>query len=369
MNILKTIRRFVPAACLAAMMIIPGAGVAAADGPYLPPSEPDTQRLIENRHDFIVEVFEPSAQEAARILDALRELDTAQSTYQKAVDLTLHRLSLALSLVADDQKLTTAERGRRVKSFERQYHGILARAPLSLENTVKIAEATLSSERVSTGRGAIMKIFQTQIRASGEPFDMKRIDALAFGPVVPGKTPKIDLPGRDGPGPIDAEPLVVTAPRPPPQLKTQDAPPPPTATPPVDEQPASKPTPKPAPPAPAQQGPRRGQVSPVAPPMDTWATRIEETITTYEFSANQEERARSVLNHCTGLAYAHRNKMKDEYESANAMADGDEKNSRLKDLNGPLDRIYLQLTSRVESIASVEQKNRAAQKAVNESGE
>ncbi len=338
-----------------------------ATSPYLPASEQDVGKLLSDRSKFVQDIYQPPAPEAAKIVEALRELDTTQVRYQRETALTLQRLQLALSMCANDPKKTALERSVLTKKFEEQYHRMLAKAPLSLRNVVRIAETTLSTELVNSGRSRLEKTFAETLQISGQSLDIERIDAIAFGPVVPYEQPEIKLPARPVPSPPPPPP---TTPSPPRVEAKQTAP---AAQPPTRQQTAPLPRPQqiqPAPPpppppslaAPTAQVPP-GQPLPAAPPAAEWAGYFEKAATRFEFTPDQKQQAEEIANQCTARAAKLRDTIGPALRDAEKLADGAEKNKKLRDVNAPLDRMYDQMVRRIDSIASLEQRNRAAARA------
>lgn len=350
----------------------PGSAGVAGARKFLPASEPDAQKLVADRHRFVEQVYDPAPETSARILDALKELADAQRDYRAKVNLTLERLRLVIDIIANDENLTDDQRAARHQKFQGQYYRILARAPLSLRNVVRLAEVTLPSDAVSAGRARMQSVFATEIKAMSMPFDVENIDGIAFGPIQPGDKPEIQLPSRQvaekppaapstpaqTPTPESAQSSAaaprrtpVDVPTPPKAdlrkeradalAKAPSAPPPPVAPPRTDAAPAGKPA------APA-------------PPISEWRSRTLQLAEKFDFSEGQKVSAESILEQCTKQAEAYRSENESAYQGASALPAGEEKTKRLADLDAPINSLYDQMVQRISALASLEQRNRAA---------
>jgi len=66
--------------------------------------------------------------------------------------------------------------------------------------------------------------------------------------------------------------------------------------------------------------------------------------------------AKRVVESCLSRAGSHREKKGAEYKTAAGLADAAEKQKSLDELNKPLDKLYHELTRRVDSLVTLEQK-------------
>lgn len=322
---------------------------SAGSGPYLSSDEFDVQKLLTDRNKFVLDMYQPGGAEAAKVLEALRELVPAQAQYQREASLTFARLQLAMTITYHDTNASQDQRSARWKKFHRQYYHILAKAPLSLRNTIRVAEATLSSEQASSGRARMAEKLAPQIKASGEAFDIENIDGIVMGEITPGPPPAIQLPERPVP-----QPVVVTHDTPTAD-NTTIAQNPSSATP-------ERPTSPPPPPAPAAPRPAPGAPIAAAPPLAEWNSALSAAKEKYEFDATQTESAQNILNQSIKSAEALMEQSKSAMDAAASMPDGAEKTKKLEEINLPLNRLYDSMTKRLDSIASIEQRNRAATK-------
>jgi hypothetical protein len=108
--------------------------------------------------------------------------------------------------------------------------------------------------------------------------------------------------------------------------------------------------------------PTAGAPLPPAPPTTQWPELVKSSADKYDFTAEQRTSAENVLTQSQSRAEAHRKLNQTAYDEAAKISDEDSKMKKLQELNKPVDAIYDQLQKRVESIASIEQHNEAAQK-------
>jgi hypothetical protein len=323
------------------------AGVTAAEPPYMSSDQQDIERLVADRNKFVQDMYQGGGPESAKILEALRELMPAQAQYQRESALTLSRLRLAMTITYHDSNVSQDQRSARWKKFHRQYYSILAKAPLSLRNTIRVVEASLPSEMVSAGRARMAEKLSEQIKAAGSAFDVENIDGLVMGEITPGPTPAIQLPERPAP-----QPVVVTH---------DDTPPPANPAQPAVTQ--ARPATPPPPPAPTTPRVPPGAPLPEAPLLEQWNAALTSATEKYEFDATQMETAKGVVNQSIKSAEALLAQSKAAMDEASAMVDGPEKAKKMEELKMPVNRLYDSMCKRLDSLASIEQKNRAAAQA------
>lgn len=337
------------------LLLSAGAFASAKDRPYLSADEADVEKLLEDRIRFVRDMYQPSGSDMAKIQESLRDLVNAQQQYQRQAALTLSRLALAISIVHHDPNLIHERKLLRINKFQTQYHNILARAPLSLLHTVRLAEATVPAEQASAGRARMTEKLALNAKELATVFDLDRVDGIVHGPIEPGPRPAIQLPDRQAP-----QPLVLS-----PQPAERSAPLQP-ATPSVQpsaETPAepAKALPPPPPPAPRSVSPSPGAPVATAPPVSAWKDHLNVATQKYGFNPAQMEAAQSVINQSIGFAMKHIERNQSAIDQANAMPDSPEKTAKLKELNDPVDRTYDSMVRRIDALASIEQRNRAAQ--------
>lgn len=360
-------------------LILGAASAAAADRPYLSADEKDVGKLLADRNRFIMDMYEPAPADAARIIDALRELEGAQGEYQRQSALTLSRLRLAISIVYHDPGHDPSTLDAKLVKFTRQYHNILAKAPLSLRNVVRVAEASLPPDATSAARARMTQILSSQINESGTSFDIERIDGIVHGPVPPGPRPEIQLPSRPTPqslalssDPLPASPATDAQPAHPDTPHTHEpaAPTPAPATPapvapPVVSPPIQSAKAKlPPPPPPAAPAPpvRAGVPLPDAPPIEEWSSYLKQASEKYGFNPSQVEAAQSVVNSSIAIGQKHREANKEAFAAVEGTSNPQIRADKLMPLKEHMDKIYNTMVKRIDSIASLEQRNRAAAK-------
>jgi len=97
-----------------------------------------------------------------------------------------------------------------------------------------------------------------------------------------------------------------------------------------------------------------------APPESEWSRHAETTAAHLGFTAQQKETAAAIIESCRSRAAAHRKQHKADYESVDKMTNPAEKAGATRKLNHRLDELYYELTQRVDSLTTVEQKQRTA---------
>ena len=112
---------------------------------------------------------------------------------------------------------------------------------------------------------------------------------------------------------------------------------------------------KAAPQAPAPPPPQL----PAAPPLDDWDKYVISTATKYQFDDAQLTKAQSILRELKRRANQYRLSRADELARAQLMTDARERDGLLKSLNRPLDALFDELKQRLESLPTVEQRQKA----------
>lgn len=324
----------------------------AWSSPFLSADVADTRKLLADRTRFVQEMYQLSPAESSKILQSLNGLATVQDRYQMESALTLDRLRLAITLVGSDPALSDADRQEKITKFQGQFHRILAKAPLSLQNVIKLTEAGLSTEAISAARARIAAKFSQISKISGIPFAIENLDALACGPIHPGEMPDFRVPDRAVPAPAEPPPTTVHA-------TPVPAPAPPAVTPLSQRQPRQR-----AIPAPNIVQPPSMPNTPVppAPPMTQWSDLAKQTADKFDFTPDQRSALETVIQQSQARAEDHRKRNQAAYDQAAKLSDEDAKMKKLQELNKPLDIIFDTMQKRIDSIASIEQHNKAAQK-------
>ncbi len=324
----------------------------AWSSPYLSADEPDTRKLLADRTKFVQEMYQLGSEASSKVLESLNGLTSVQDRYQRETALTLERLRLVITLVGTDTSMTEPDRQAKVVKYQGQFHRIVGKAPMSLQNVAKMAEASLATEQITAAHGRIQAKFADTVKISGIPFAIENLDVLACGPLQPGVRPELRLPERE-------EALAAQAPPIPSAQRPTPIPPRPVT--PNQPTPPQRPAPVPAPnmvlPQPVPSAPL-----PPAPPTTQWPELVKGSTDKYDFTADQRTAAENVLTQTQARATEHRKLHQPAYDEAAKLSDEDTKMKKLQELNKPLDSLYDQLQRRIESIASIEQRNKAAEK-------
>lgn len=81
---------------------------------------------------------------------------------------------------------------------------------------------------------------------------------------------------------------------------------------------------------------------------------------TYGFTDAQRQTATTILTSCTTRARAHLDSVKSDIDKANNMTDEAAKARTLRSLTKEVDKLYGELTGRIESVATIEQRQKTA---------
>lgn len=311
-----------------------------ADGKKIDPAD---RKWIEERVEFIRDAYGLNDGQARAFSESLMGLWEDQRQYQFETNVTLRGIKAAMRDVTGSNLVAPPSRPAFLAMFERQmYDFVYLKAPLSFANVLKNAEAGLSPEQIAAGRDKLKKSFKAPAEFSKDTVDWdlrKPVEIPSMALKQPAALPA--FPPMDESNPS----LVSTK----------------TDTPPTTRQPIPTKTVTP----PVDPGPPK--VIEPAPPLEQWAGLIGQTIAKYKFNPEQNTKAQAILSHCRDRAAAHKQENEEAYQQAAAIADADERSARLKKLNLKLDTLYDQLAERVDSLATLEQKQ-AASKADKDGG-
>jgi hypothetical protein len=317
--------------------------------------EADVKRLLEDRTRFIQDNYQLPASDAAKIQQSLNGLVSLQERYQREIALTLDRLRLVITLVGTEPALTSADQHSQVAKYQNQYRRLLSKAPMSLQNIVKMTEASLPTEQITPARQRMETKFADAAKISGIPFAVENLDALTAGPLHPGKRPDIRFPTPKASQIAQAQnsaPQITPIQNPHVQAPARPMPP---------AIPTQRPAPAPPPNFPPQPPQPTAPLAP-APPAAQWPELVKNSADKFDFTAEQRTTAVMVLQQSQTRVEEHRKKNQAAYDEAAQLPDEDAKMKKLQDLNKPVDAIYEQLQRRLDSIASMEQRNKAAAK-------
>lgn len=348
------------------------------------------RKLIDQHLRFIQEMYKLDAAQITKCRSEFTQLLPAQRQYELETATTLRRLPLARVVVLDDKNADEATRLRKAKGFEREYHRLITRAPLSTANVLRRVEAMLPPGQVAQGHARIKAKFAGRLARKGAsaPIDYDAIGAILAGPMPRAQIPEMIKPtGRPGDEPVARSPAPAPAPpaarrgdeeSPPrptvPRRQPKTAPPPATASgeagtrsasatqdPPARTSSSATRTPQISAKRPAPRSAAKTPPKPLAPapPESEWSKQFDATTGGYGFTAVQMIAAKSVLNGCLARAALHRKQQKSDYQDAEKIADGADKAAKLNRLNRRLDELYDEMIQRVDSLATIDQKQQA----------
>ncbi|MFH1417480.1 MAG: hypothetical protein ABII12_04240 [Planctomycetota bacterium] len=348
-------------ACCVSLVLILAPAASAMPDEVPPPAmykasgtdaqAPTAQVLLADRISFVEELYELTAEQEGKILPLLQQLVPAQEQYDVGCCLTLHRMQIAVSLIGHDSDKSPEERARAIARFEDQINAIHADAPLSLYGVMQKVEPLLPAQQVKAAHARIEAIITTRAKHKGQvgrayPSQIDYLLAPALSAGEPPVLPEIAKPVATHKQATLADAAVFTTEQ---ALPVREI----TATPPNPQKlHAAQPKRPNRPPTPVE--PPKPLES--APPESDWRAFSEETAKKYGFNDSQKEVANHVVENYLVRAGLHREKASAEYKAAAGLADAAEKQKSLAELNKPLDKLYYELTRRVDSLVTLEQK-------------
>lgn len=323
--------------------------------------------FVKERLEFARDMYHLN-DEAVAELRAWADAQTpSHLAYMDRHAVTLRRRETALSSmlsrmkdVTDETRMAVAER------MQLQIYDIVGAAPLSYAGVLRQAEALVPPFHAAQGRAEVSLTFSDLL--GGAEVDINKIDRLLVPPVQIGARPdplqmataRARSAAAPQPSPGDRDLRAFDAKRRSIEQQTENGP--------VDGSAISEPTlkpspevPPPAPPPPAlDRRPAPPQPLPAAPPIAEWTHEMMKVARKYEFSAEQTQAAQGILENCKGRADAWRESNQADYDRARGIPDAEARSRALRELDKPLDKLFDEMKRRVDAIASVEQKQRAA---------
>lgn len=97
-----------------------------------------------------------------------------------------------------------------------------------------------------------------------------------------------------------------------------------------------------------------------APPLDDWDKYVDATCKRFEFSDAQVIKAQSILKDLRTRATAYRSSRNEDFSAAERIADAKAKADRKKELSTPIDAFFEELKQRLDNLATLEQRAKAA---------
>lgn len=314
---------------LLAVLMTFSAHASARANDDVPPSEPNDAALIDERIAFVKAFYELDDGALNGLRAALEERLPAHGDYMNRNELTLRRRTAALATaVPQELKAGNPHAAALKRSYQETIYQIREQAPLSVSESVKIAEGLIAPAARDAGRAKIRQFFAKQL--NGQTFDPGRLDRLVLAPVEPldvtsseplasvnRKQMQSNDRSRRGATMTDAEKARLEAARIE-AMRSRD----------------TGPTKAVAPPPPANRSPESVTLN--APPLEQWETEYQTWATAYDFTPAQRKVAQSIYDQ--------------SMRRAEGLTDGDGKQA--------LDRVFTEMKQRIDSVASIEQRER-----------
>lgn len=314
---------------------------------------------VKERLQIAIEAYSLDEAKSTELRTWAEGLLPAQVEYMMRQDATLRRRSQALSsMVQAMQNVTEEQRQQIIDRMQGQIYRIYANAPLSLAKVVRHVESTATQESVKLGREAIAKKYAAQLK--GEALAIADIDRLIIPPVEYDPDAQQTFAVRpDKSEALAAQQARVKEKREAAAAKNRAG---------VNgktDQSLTKgddgSTALPPPTAPVKRPLKAPRPLPPAPPVTEWELVVHDAAERYGFDQVQRDSAMSACKSCKLRAIEHRDANKDAYQQAEQNTDDVEKRRATKELDVRIDQLYAELRSRVDNIATMEQKNRAAE--------
>lgn len=306
--------------------------------------EPEEATLINERIEFVKSFYPVSADQVEKLRKELNARVDVHKEYMNRNDLMLRRRTTAISAVLPQDQTHSVEQITALRAkYQEEIYRIREAAPLSLTASVRMAEDMLTPEGRNSGRGKVEAFFAKQL--NGQHVDPSRLDRLILSPVpmldvsqhdeltdtqnkLMGNTPKkIKASNRPTSEEIRAaKEAAIKAKR---EAKTLNA-----------ADPHAGHDHGPVPPPPSNRSIET--ISLNAPALDQWESQFQAWATDYEFTPVQKGAAELIYKHC--LDQAKRQPVTDDTSAKR------------------LDVIFTQMKQRIDSVASIEQRERLKSK-------
>lgn len=297
-------------------------------------------KLVDERIAFVKAFYDLNADQINKLRGALDQRMAAHDDYMNKNELTIRRRSTAISMAIPQERSIDSRQAEALRNkYQNEIYEIHEAAPASLTQTVRIAEDMLDQNGRAAGRKKIEKFFAPQL--AGRPLDLTRMDRLILDPVSAldvsptesltsvnqkqmGRQPKTNPNAGMTPEQKSAER----------QKKLEAAR---LAAIRSKELAAKKETSPEGPPPPPTADRRTGKEDLKAPELSKWELEYQTWATDYEFTPQQRATAETIYRQSIDRA----------------------KKSSGADNNGKtLDTIFTQMKARIDSVASVEQRER-----------
>lgn len=358
-------------ACFALIVTLSGSSAAFSQSADLganspPPAmgasvediKPEAAAWIAKRVAWIQEVYALDSATGDRLSRDARMRVPAQIEYQKKFDPTVRSLSKALENQDNPQVAQQmpdpALRERTKLSLTNQLAGYNARAPLSYQSLVALAESMMDKDRVAAGRAKLEEVLGAKMPPGTDRTTLyTRIDAvLGEKSWMPGvdATPANPPTGASASaltGAAGAKPMTQARPTPAESISPQRPNPPPI-----------KPTPAPMPQPVTPAAPPR--VVPPAPPVETWGKTVDEAITKFQLDPAKTAKAKSLFEYYMKRLPIQREKDDAARRAAESLSDPVAREKAMKESGKGVDTLYDDMIHRIEMLATVEQREKVA---------
>jgi len=312
---------------------------------------PERETLIPERIAFCKKFYQLNKDEAEKLRMALEAKVLLHREYMSQHQTDLRRLTatIAVALPQQDPKQYTPEQKERFRAYyQDQIYRIHENAPMSLSYTVQQAEAIVGDGRAKTGRGEVAKFFKPVL--GDDALELSRVDRLVLKPVA-----MEDVSMTDNLVTAQAKLLGGDAPQ---STEKPSRKPAPKA---ADDRAAKKesmakpPVKNPAPPVVPDN--LRNQPLFNAPAVGEWEATYQTWCNNYEFNQEQKKTAAQIYEYTHRKALEYISENKDKIESGTEDGQGQSK-ARMQ----PVLALFNQMKTRIDNVATLEQRARWAQK-------
>jgi len=311
---------------------------------------PERETLLPERLAFCKKFYQLNNDEVEKLRIALEGKLLLHRGYMRDHQTDLRRLTATIAVALPQQDTTqyTPEQKERFRAYyQDQIYRIHENAPMSLSFAVQQAEGIVGDGRAKTGRAEMAKFFKPVL--GDDAIDLARMDRLVLQPVAMEDVSMTD-------NLVTAQAKLLGGEAPQPTEKPSNKP----QTKPMDVEPVNKETPRPSidnPAPPVVPANLRNQAVAEAPALDKWQGTYQTWCNNYEFSQEQKATAESIYQYSHRKALEYLSENKDKID-----ASGGSNDAANKELMQPVLKLFNQMKSRIDNVATLEQRARWAQK-------
>ncbi len=339
-----------------ALLLTATLATASAHAQDTPPGDkskqvlPERETLLPERIAFCKKFYQLNNDEVEKLRVALEAKLLLHRDYMRDHQTDLRRLTatIAVALPQQDPKQYSPEQKERFRAYyQDQIYRIHENAPMSLSYAVQQAEAIVGDGRAKTGRAEMATFFKPVL--GDDALELSRMDRLVLKPVAMEDVSMTDnlvtaqakLLGGDAPQPTEKPSR-----KPDPKADDVDAA--------KKETPAQPPVSSPPPPeVPANL---RNQPVAEAPALDEWQAAYQVWCNNYDFSDEQKATAAQIYQYSHRKALEYLSDNKPRFDAADPKDE-----AAKKELMQPVLKLFNQMKTRIDNVASLEQKARWAQ--------